>query len=138
MNVSLKVRDYMVRDVATVRSDTEITRVVRLLIELDISGMVVVDQAGAVVGMVTERDCIDTATHAGYFDQPGGPVRDFMSTPVETAGPDDNLVDVAVRLTNSKYRRFPVIEEGGLVGIIARRDVLRALGRSAWFGKPGN
>lgn len=126
----------MVRDVVTVPPDTEITRVVRKLIDEDISGIVVVDAEGAVVGIVTERDCIATATQAGYFDQPGGPVADFMSTPVETVGPGENLVDVAVRLTNSKYRRYPVVEGGRLVGIIARRDVLRALGNGAWFGKP--
>jgi len=130
----LKVRDYMMRDVVTVGPDTEITRVVSMLIEHDISGIVVVRDGDAVAGMVTERDCIGTATQSGYFDQLGGPVAEYMSAPVDTVGPDENLVDVAVRFTRSRYRRFPVVEAGRLVGIIARRDVLRALGRSAWFG----
>ncbi len=123
-------------EVVTVAPDTEITRVVSILIEKDISGVVVVDSSGATVGIVTERDCIGTATHSGYFDQLGGPVADYMSAPVETVGPDDNLVDVAVRLTNSIYRRYPVLQNGRLVGLIARRDVLRALVHSAWFGPP--
>jgi CBS domain-containing protein len=137
INISLKVRDFMMSDVVTVTPDTEITRVVRILIEKDISGLVVVEPGSKVVGIVTERDCIATMTPSGYFDQLGGPISDFMSAPVATVDPDDNLVDVAVRLTESKYRRFPVVEDGRLIGIIARRDVLRALGNSAWFTKPG-
>ncbi len=134
IEVPLKVRDYMVRDVVTVTPNTEITRVVNILIENDISGLVVVSEDGAVTGIVTERDCIATATQSGYHDQPGGPVSDYMSSPVQSASPNDNLVDIAVRFIDSKYRRFPVLEDGRLAGIIARRDVLRALGNSAWFG----
>lgn len=138
IKVPLKVRDYMTRNVVNVTPDTEITRVVNMLIEKDISGIVVVTDDDRVVGIVTERDCIATATHSGYFDQLGGPVSEYMSSPVETVMPDENLVNLAVRLTNSKYRRFPVVSDGRLVGIIARRDVLRALGCSAWFGARGH
>ncbi|MBT8062268.1 MAG: CBS domain-containing protein [Xanthomonadales bacterium] len=129
MKKPLKVRDYMVADVLTVTPGTEITRVVDILIENDISGLVVVDEIGATVGIVTERDCIATVMHSGYFDELGGPVSEFMSAPVQTAAPDDSLVDIAVRFVNSAFRRFPVHEDGRLVGIIARRDVLRALVR---------
>jgi CBS domain-containing protein len=128
MNLSLKVRDYMTRDVVTVPPNAEITRVVRLLVAKDISGVVVVGPDRAVVGIVTERDCIHTMTNSGYFDQMGGPVSGFMSAPVETVRPEDNVIDVAERLIRSRYRRFPVVQEGRLVGIIARRDVLGALG----------
>lgn len=136
MNVPLKVRDYMTTEVVTVALDTEITRVVNLLIEKDISGLVVVDAAGKPVGIITERDCIETATQAGYFDEPGGPAKDYMSTPIESVTPDDNLVNVAVRMAGSVYRRYPVLEDGHLVGIIGRREVLRALGSGSWFRLP--
>jgi CBS domain-containing protein len=126
----------MKRDVVTVTRNAELTRVVRLLVEKDISGVVVVDEDGRVAGIVTERDCIETMTSSGYFDQLGGPISDYMSTSVVTVNPNDNLIDVATLLTESKYRRFPVVQDGRLVGIIARRDVLRALGNSAWFATP--
>lgn len=134
--VPLKVSDYMVRRVLTVTADTEITRAVGLLIENDVSGLVVVDANGGVVGMLTERDCISTAAQSGYFDELGGPVSDFMSAPAVTVNPDENLFDVAIRFISTKYRRYPVVEDGRLVGIIARRDVLRALRRSSWFPVP--
>ena len=132
MTVSLRVRDYMVSDLVTVLPDTEIMRVINLLIERDISGVLVIDNSGRLAGIVTERDCIDVASQSGYFDELGGPVREFMTTAVETVGPDDNLMDVAIRMAKSHYRRFPVVENGGLVGLIGRRDVLKVLAHGNW------
>lgn len=133
MNVPLRVRDHMVSDLITVSPDTEIMRVIRILIEKDISGVLVVDDSRHLVGVATERDCIDVASQSGYFDALGGPVRDFMSAPVETVGPEDNLMDVAIRMAQSRYRRFPVLEGGELIGLIGRRDVLRVLSNGSWF-----
>ena len=135
MTVSLQVRDYMSTELVTVTPQTEITHVVQMLISNDISGVLVVGDSDELVGIVTERDCIAIASSAGYYDELGGPVSGFMSSPVETIVPDANLVDVAVRMTNSPHRRFPVLENGELVGLISRRDVLRALGSGAWFTK---
>lgn len=135
MSVPLRVRDYMTHDVLTVSPSAEVTRVVQTLVEKDVSGVLVVDDAGTVVGVLTERDCIAVAAGAGYYDEWGGPAERYMSAPVETVAPDDNLIDVAVRMTNSAFRRFPVIEGGRLVGLISRRDVLRALSRGSWFAK---
>ena len=131
--IPLRVSDYMVSDLLTVTPDTEITQVVNVLIEHDMSGALVVDQEGALVGIVTERDCIAVASSAGYYEEWGGPVSKYMSSPVEHVALDDNLVDVAVRMASSPHRRFPVIDDGRLVGILTRREVLRALGSGSWF-----
>jgi CBS domain-containing protein len=56
-----------------------------------------------------------------------------MSTPVETVSSGENLVDVAARMAQSPYRRFPVVDQGRLVGLLSRRDVLRALDNGSWF-----
>lgn len=133
MNTPLRVREHMTTDLVTITPDTEIMRAVYLLVEHDISGLPVVDEGGSLVGMLTERDCIETAIQAGYFDEAGGRVRDFMSSPVETAGADDSLMDIAERLSKSTHRRFPVVEDGRLIGLISRRDVLEALRRGSWF-----
>jgi CBS domain-containing protein len=123
----IAVRDYMSANPVTVSPQTEITQVARILIEQDISGVVVVDDADVVVGVLTERDCIGAATSANYYGEWGGPAGQFMSSPVEYVSPDDNLVDVAERMAKSVFRRYPVMEEGRLVGLLARRDVMRAL-----------
>jgi CBS domain-containing protein len=135
MNMPLRVRDHMTTDVLTVTPQTEITQVVRMMIDRDVSGVVVVDSNGKVVGIVTERDCIAVAAAAGYYDDWGGPVEDFMSKTVQTVAPDEILADVATRMTSSPHRRFPVVEQGRLVGLISRRDVLRAMGSGSWFTK---
>ena len=133
MNTKLRVREHMTTDLVTITPDTEIMRAVYLLVEHDISGMPVVDEGGNLLGILTERDCIATAIQAGYFDEAGGSVGDYMSHPVETAEADDSLMDIAERMSNSTYRRFPVLDDGRFVGLISRRDVLKALKQGAWF-----
>ena len=134
--IPLRVRDYMTRDVITISADTEIAHAVHLLIEHDISGLLVGDGAGGVAGVFTERDCIAAAAQAGYYEQWGGPIADVMSTPVECVAPDDNLIDVATRMAASPHRRFPVVDGGQLVGLLSRRDVMRAIEQGSW-SKPG-
>ncbi len=131
--IPIAVRDCMAINPITVTPETEITQVVRILIEQDISGVIVVDDEDVVAGVVTERDCIAAATSADYYGEWGGPVGKYMSAPVECVSPDDNLVDVADRMAKSSFRRFPVVEEGRLVGLLSRRDVMRALSNGARF-----
>lgn len=126
----------MTHDLITVTPDTEITRVVQILIEHDISGLLVVSNDGELLGILTERDCLAAATSAGYYDEWAGPASQYMSTPVQTVASNENLIDVATRMIGSPHRRFPVLEHDRLVGLISRRDVLRALGTGSWFSKP--
>jgi CBS domain-containing protein len=125
--IPLEVRDYMTSDPITVSPTTDIAHVVRLLIEHDLSGLIVVDDANTVLGVVTERDCIAAATSADYYGEWGGPVAKYMSSSVECVAPGENLLDIAERMVASRFRRFPVVERGQLVGLLTRRDVMRAL-----------
>ena len=138
MNVSLRVRDYMATSVVTVDPGVDIMELVHTLVAHDISGAVVVDRDGNLAGIVTERDCIAAAVQAGYFDEFAGTVADFMTRDVETIGPNENLMDVAARMARATHRRYPVIDGGRVIGVLGRRDVLRALRRGTWFavGEP--
>jgi len=138
VTIQLRVGDYMSTDVITVTPDTEIMRAVNVLVDHNISGVPIVDEDGRLVGILTERDCIEVAVNAGYFDEAGGRVRDFMTSPVETCQPTDSLMDVAARLITSRYRRYPVVEDARLIGLISRRVVLRALKKASWFSKPSS
>lgn len=134
MNVnSQRVRNYMTTDVHTIGPHEEIMRAVYLLVSEDISGLPVVNAEGALVGILTERDCIVVSLQAGYFDELGGTVEQYMSSPVTTVTPEMPLMDLAELFAQSAFRRCPVIEAGVLVGIICRRDVLRALSGGSWF-----
>ena len=134
MNVeTLRVKNYMTSSPLTVAPDMEVMRVIRLLVDEDISGLPVVDSSGILVGFVTERDCIQVALQVGYFDEVGGSVADYMMTDLTTVSPDDSLMDLGELFATSPLRRCPVVENNYLVGLICRRDVLKALTESAWF-----
>ena len=132
-NKAERVRDFMKTNPLSISPETEIMRAVHLLVAEDISGLPVTDAQGRLVGILTERDCIAVALQAGYFDELGGPVEQYMTTAVETVEPDSSLMDLAELFARSPFRRCPVVEEGRLVGLICRRDILRALTSGAWF-----
>jgi CBS domain-containing protein len=134
----MRIRDFMTTDLHTVSPETEIMSAVSLLVDLDVSGLLVTDAGGALVGILTERDCIDVALHSGYFDEAGGLVQNFMTADVDTIDPDVSMMDLAETFTRTPFRRFPVVEDGKLVGLISRRDVLRALSSGAWFASPAS
>ena len=117
----------MARQLVTVHPDTDAYEAITLLLKHQISGMPVVDEAGKLVGILSERDCLRTLVDAEYHDWPTKLVKDLMSTDPVTVNPDTGIVKVAELFLNNKFRRLPVIDNGLLVGQISRRDVLRAI-----------
>jgi len=128
------VRDFMSREVISLSPGTEILKALLALAENDISGAPVVDDRGILVGILTEKDCIRSALEATYHSGYGGLVADFMSREVVTVAPDDGLVQTAEQFLEMSYHRYPVLEDGALVGIISRRDIIKALA-GAWQWK---
>lgn len=128
-----RVRDYMSTDLVTISADTEIMEAVHTLVKRNISGLPVTDAYGGIVGILTERDCIQVAVQAGYYDEIGGKVEAFMTSDVYVVSPDDSLMSVAELFAGRSFRRCPVVEDGRLVGLICRRDILRAMSKGAWF-----
>ena len=122
------VRDYMATKLVTLTPEMEILRAVHLLLEHDIGGAPVLDNAGKLVGILTEKDCMKVVLNAGYHSEYGGRVAEFMSVDLVTMSPDDSIVEAAKRFLEESFHRYPVVEDGELVGQISRRDVLRALG----------
>ncbi len=125
------VASYMTRDPITFAPDLDVTRAVSRLLRANISGAPVVDDAGHVAGMFTAKDCFKAVLHASYHQELGGRVADFMSKPVTTLDADLGIVAAAEQFLNSPYRRFPVMRDGALVGVISRLDLLRAF-TSEW------
>lgn len=132
----LRVSDYMSETPLTITADMPIMAAVRLLVDHDISSVIVIDANKTPVGILTERDCIRTALQAGYFDEGAGIVGDYMTTDITSAGPEDSLMDIAQLFADSPFRRCPVVDQGRLIGMISRRNVLRALGETSWFAEP--
>jgi CBS domain-containing protein len=122
------VKDHMVTQVMTLHPDMEILRASHILIGADVSGAPVLDRHGRLVGILTERDCLQVVLHAGYHGQPGGLVRDYMTRDPVSVTPEDTILELAERFIKERYRRYPVLDGGRLVGVISRRDVMRAMG----------
>jgi len=125
---SVKVREYMAASLVVLHPEMEILRAIQLLVEHRISGAPVTDELGNLVGVLSELDCMQVALNAGYYEQLGGQVAEFMSRDVRTVQADTSIIALAQMFLDSPYRRYPVLDDNRLVGQISRRDVLRALG----------
>lgn len=121
------VADIMVTRLVAFAPDTNIHEAISILLDKRISGAPVVDATGAVVGMLSKKDCLRIVFSSKYHDDRGGPVSDYMSTPVETLDADQDLVSTVQHFLSSHFRRFPVLRDGKLVGQVSRYDILQAL-----------
>jgi CBS domain-containing protein len=127
----LLVKDYMTRRLTTVTPDMEIMQAVHTLIDKNITGAPVVDEDGRLIGILTQKDCMKVVLNAAYHSEIGGLVGDFMSTNITSLAPDMSLIEAAQKFLDQNYHRYPVLDDGALVGLLSRRDILRAM-EDAW------
>jgi CBS domain-containing protein len=127
MKRRVTAKDFMTGVRLTFTKNMDVLEAIRLMLQKQVTGAPVVDKVGNLIGMLTEKDCMQVALKAGYHEQCGGPVSEFMHTGVVTVDADTNIVDVAELLSQCAHRTCPVLFENRLVGQITRRDVLRAL-----------
>lgn len=122
------VRDHMSTSLVTFRLEDSIDQVLEILTQRKISGGPVVDESGALVGIISEWDCLAEIIRGKYTNTVRFPakVKEHMSTDVITVSPDLSLFDAAQKFLEHKIRRFPVIRDGRLVGQISLSDVVRA------------
>ena len=80
------------------------------------------------VGMISEGDCIKQISDSRYYNMPVGDttVEQHMAKNVETIDGNMNIFDAAQKFLNAKRRRFPIVENGKLVGQISQKDILKA------------
>jgi CBS domain-containing protein len=146
----LVVRNIMQREVIAVGPEMTVKELAQLLAKHKISGVPVVDKDRQVVGIVSEADVImqDAEFHFPYyiqflesviylqslakFELPfhkafGAKVADVMSSDVVTVEPDADVHEAATLMANHKVNRLPVVEDGKLVGILTRGDIVRAI-----------
>lgn len=146
----LKAKDIMCRNVFTVSPDSGITETVAILLEKRINGLPVVDKKGRLQGIICQSDLIAQQKRVpipSVFALLGGLIplqspRDLekevekiaairvsqaMTTNPVTVTPETPLEEIATLMVEKKYHTLPVIEDGKLVGIIGKEDVLKTL-----------
>lgn len=121
------IADYMSTDLVSLGPDDDIVAAMRKLLQHEVSGAPVLDQHGELVGILSQKDCFSIAYRTAYHQDWGGQVRQYMSSPVEHLQAGCSVVDAADRFLHSNFRRFPVLRDGRVVGLICRHDILRAL-----------
>jgi len=144
----MKVRDIMTTDVVSVTPGTSVNEVAKVMGARDISGVPVVDETGVVVGIVTELDLIvrNTRLDMPHFFQIldlgaiplelpsqyqqrlrhmlGTRAEDVMSREVVAIGPDDSVEALAELMVKRRVNPVPVVEDGRLVGVVSRADLI--------------
>jgi CBS domain-containing protein len=136
----------MTREVVTISPDTPVLDIVRLLLSRGISGVPVIDEEGAVVGVVSEGDLlrraeIGTERHRGswrafftgtatlaeeYVRSHGMLASDIMTREVVSVERTTELGEIADLMEEKHIKRVPVLEDGRLVGLVSRSNLLRA------------
>lgn len=127
-DVPLKVSDYMTTKLITFKSDESIDKVIDSLIKHRISGGPVVNEKHELIGIISEGDCIKQISESRYYNMPMNDqtVENCMVKNVDTIDGDMNIFDAANVFLESKHRRFPIVENGKLVGQISQKDILKA------------
>jgi CBS domain-containing protein len=145
----MRVQDVMTRSVISVGPDAPLREIAALLGERRISGVPVVDDQGALLGVVSEADFlvevqggsgVRASALARLFGRTGEAelgerhfarsARELMTTPVMTIAPNALIADAAALMTRERVNRLPVVEDGRLVGIVTRADLVRSYVRS--------
>lgn len=143
----MRVQDIMTTTVLAVSPEAPVAEAANLMLTNRVSGLPVVDSAKQLVGVVTEGDflrrgelgtcrkrsawlefLIGSGRQAqDYVVENGRRVDEIMTRDVISIGPDASIEDLVELMTSHHIKRVPVVEEGQLVGIVARADLMRAL-----------
>ncbi len=150
----LTAKDIMTKEVVTVKPDTSLEELSSLLVTNQISGVPVVDDSGILNGIVTENDLIsqnkrlhiptvvsflDAAIYlesSKRFEQEvkrltATKVGDICTRKVVTITEDTTIVDIATIMAERKVHLLPVVKNGKVVGIVGKRDMVKAVARQA-------
>ncbi len=145
--VGIKAKDIMTSNVVTLKKEMGVEEAAEILLEKGVGGAPVVDDAGNVIGMVTESDLImeDVKLHllSGIiylesikaFEEKlkkavAVKVEDVMSKKVISVTEDTSIEDIATLMIEKGISRLPVMREGKLVGLVSKRDIVRTIAQS--------
>jgi CBS domain-containing protein len=127
-NKILLVSDIMTRDLVLFKKHQSIHEVMQKFIKYRISGGPVVDDAGKLIGVISEADCMKEISDSRYFNLPilDKTVAHFMTKDVDTIDANKTIFEAASMFFKTTRRRFPVLEKTQLVGQISRKDIVVA------------
>ncbi len=127
---NILVRQHMKPATHTFSPNTSLQEVVKDLMRFNITGGPVVDGSQKLLGYITEQDCIKQMLNGSYYCEDHTIAEDIMSTDPLIISPNDDIMHVAEMIVDKKPKQYPVVEDGKVVGILTRSEVLKALSRA--------
>jgi CBS domain-containing protein len=128
---SVELKDYMLMNPVTISKNEGLFEAVHLILVNKISGLCVIDDDGALVGMLSELDCLQGILGATYNQGAVGAVHEYMvSENIDVAKLGEDIINVATDMLQKSQRRRPVIDANNkLIGQITCRQLLAAVKR---------
>ena len=114
----MQAKDIMTRDVITVRPSLPVKELAMLLIKNQVSGVPVADETGKIIGLVSEADIIA---------KKGKQVQSIMSEQVFSLSEEASVEEIARLMTTRRIKRVPIMNNGKLVGIVSRADIVNSI-----------
>lgn len=128
-----KARDIMTKDVLVVTPDTPVGFAVKILAMRQLSGFPVVDNEKKLLGIISEKDLMGILLEdRAASDRTVG---DYMTGNVKTFSPDDDAMEICRFLLEQPFRRIPIVDNGYLVGIVSRADIIQLLWKTKFESK---
>lgn len=124
---TMVVSDCMSRKVVSFDVRDDVGDVVAILLENKITGAPVLDKDKNVIGFISEQDCMKEMLNTAFYCDLTANAGDVMTKEVHTVHPGMPIAELAELFTVAKPRVYPVVDEGRLVGVINRSDVLQEL-----------
>jgi len=121
--------DVMVTRLVKLKPKTDVFKAIEILVKNKISGAPVVDENNKLLGVFSEKCCMQVLIDAAYEGLPTNEVSAFMVKEPDTVEANTQLLSIASYFLITPSRRLPVVRKGILVGQISRRDVIRAVAK---------
>ncbi|MCA9230804.1 MAG: CBS domain-containing protein [Planctomycetales bacterium] len=118
----LTVRDIMTSHVVFIDPDDTVEHAIDLMLRHGISGLPVVDSSGQLLGVITEFDVLDIV-HDFFTEK--NQVYHYMTRDIQTVDANTSATELADIFCQRSIRRYPVVDNNRLVGIISRRELIR-------------
>lgn len=125
MTDKVLVGEVMTQGIISIREDASVEDAMKEMFDRRVTSLIVETEEGNGYGIITRKDIV-TKVIAEDKDPGELRVEDIMSTSLQTISIDEDIKDVAVLMAKSGIRRFPVMDEGMLVGLVSNSDILKA------------
>jgi len=113
-------------NITSVKIDDTIYKCAQIMADAHIAALIVVDDDGILIGIITERDLTQLVLAAG-LDGKTTKVGDVMTANPDILGPEDSAMDALELMQNRGYRHLPVVENGKCVSIVSSRDLYASI-----------